>query len=919
MPPKAKSKKPKKVDPSDKDVKLKETPTIKTESSEFDRKSDSDDDTINRTELYCTDPYDYVILLKCEEVTAIVQACDLLYEHIIKNPEFGEEIIGLGAVEDVLNSPNYSHPYYNGARYRFLSKLYEMYPEARSKLNKRHDFLRMAMKNAAETQDVPLKAYSLLYCSKLTENHQAMVYEFNELYGVELFFCDYLPCSDIDVKCNALGLMKNLLDYEKTTLALIQAHSFSFVELVDQCGCPYPEIQNRALDVIIKLMSYKEKKENVQGMFIRAGGIEILFQLLNVFQWKDVHAKVHQALRILLDNPDHFQIFEDLNGIERLSNYVNFIMDDDLIAEDLSTLLTIAHKFEGRMILLRNNTIDTFVDVLNDGSQESKMHACEGIRLLANETLGVIYLGQRDPSKTLTSLMLDDDNSPELRCSCACTLDVLAKSSPVAKLQLSKKSNFVGLVKLLEKPLKLTLDCTCLVLETISTLISIPARLTKILVLELTENTLALIEDDDWTTNKVQLLAFEVLTWTLQRQSGRDWFIGLSGVPRVMKKLYRTSDPEVLNSAGLLLRMAVEQDSTLAEIFFKAGLVRWLIEHKHLWKKSPRLETATYTIFRYDLSLKLEYWGRLDVTDITADGFFCRRLDRVENYVNSSDIWREDISPRRPVYTVVMDADVRPKKEDSISLFSFDKKDDISSSRNYQDSVASDSKLSFYATRLISKAYGQKSKHTEIDTRLKKMYTKLKRQLEDISEATRTRRNKFSRKWIQDRVSAIASVVDDALSGRCDKNECTYHTFELHIQELKLKLNSSVIPLGMLEVGLKLERALLFKVLADRLGVPCALVRGQYAVAWIEVEVPPIAGDPYPDLPTEKVITNHLVDLVTRPGRLVALNCQEASIYCGDPMPGVIDRLPRYISQKKPAWMVEKEEAEEIARHIEIY
>lgn len=51
-----------------------------------------------------------------------------------------------------------------------------------------------------------------------------------------------------------------------------------------------------------------------------------------------------------------------------------------------------------------------------------------------------------------------------------------------------------GLVKLLEKPLKLTIDCTCLVLETLSTLISAPARLKKILILELTQNTLALIE-----------------------------------------------------------------------------------------------------------------------------------------------------------------------------------------------------------------------------------------------------------------------------------------------------------------------------------------------------------------------------------------------------------------------------------------
>lgn len=76
--------------------------------------------------------------------------------------------------------------------------------------------------------------------------------------------------------------MKNLLEYEKTTLALINASSFSFVELVDQCGCPYPAIQNRALDVIIQLVNCKKKEHKVHGMFIHAGGLDILFQILNV-------------------------------------------------------------------------------------------------------------------------------------------------------------------------------------------------------------------------------------------------------------------------------------------------------------------------------------------------------------------------------------------------------------------------------------------------------------------------------------------------------------------------------------------------------------------------------------------------------------------------------------------------------------
>jgi sterile alpha motif and leucine zipper-containing kinase AZK len=44
--------------------------------------------------------------------------------------------------------------------------------------------------------------------------------------------------------------------------------------------------------------------------------------------------------------------------------------------------------------------------------------------------------------------------------------------------------------------------------------------------------------------------------------------------------------------------------------------------------------------------------------------------------------------------------------------------------------------------------------------------------------------------------------------------------------ELSLQLNSVVLPLGSLRVGLSRHRSLLFKVLADRVNLPCKLVKG---------------------------------------------------------------------------------------------
>ncbi|KAK6911446.1 hypothetical protein RJ641_023539, partial [Dillenia turbinata] len=46
--------------------------------------------------------------------------------------------------------------------------------------------------------------------------------------------------------------------------------------------------------------------------------------------------------------------------------------------------------------------------------------------------------------------------------------------------------------------------------------------------------------------------------------------------------------------------------------------------------------------------------------------------------------------------------------------------------------------------------------------------------------------------------------------------------------ELKRSLHTNVLPIGSLNVGLSRHRALLFKVLADNVGIPCRLVKGSH-------------------------------------------------------------------------------------------
>lgn len=86
---------------------------------------------------------------------------------------------------------------------------------------------------------------------------------------------------------------------------------------------------------------------------------------------------------------------------------------------------------------------------------------------------------------------------------------------------------------------------------------------------------------------------------------------------------------------------------------------------------------------------------------------------------------------------------------------------------------------------------------------------------------------------------SIAKIVVSHLGGTVDEPEYIGNLgYQFHITELKLKLESNVIPIGELNVGSFYHRALLFKTICDRVGLnPCTLVRGDYNRAWNEIDV----------------------------------------------------------------------------------
>eukprot|EP00253_Pinus_taeda_P032130 PITA_32130 len=74
----------------------------------------------------------------------------------------------------------------------------------------------------------------------------------------------------------------------------------------------------------------------------------------------------------------------------------------------------------------------------------------------------------------------------------------------------------------------------------------------------------------------------------------------------------------------------------------------------------------------------------------------------------------------------------------------------------------------------------------------------------------------------------IADLVAENMGGPVTDADDMLTRWTINSYKLRTTLNNIVLPLGHLQIGLSRHRALLFKILADCVGLPCRVVKGSH-------------------------------------------------------------------------------------------
>ncbi|XP_044476993.1 probable serine/threonine-protein kinase SIS8 isoform X2 [Mangifera indica] len=138
----------------------------------------------------------------------------------------------------------------------------------------------------------------------------------------------------------------------------------------------------------------------------------------------------------------------------------------------------------------------------------------------------------------------------------------------------------------------------------------------------------------------------------------------------------------------------------------------------------------------------------------------------------------------------------------------------------------------------------------------------------------------------RDLVQKLAVLVAEHMGGPVEDPENMSRGFQSFSYSLKATLGSMVLPLGSLKIGLARHRALLFKVIADSVGIPCRLVKGLQYTGSDDVAMNFVRIDDGRE---------YIVDLMADPGTLIPSDAvgshidYDDSFYSASPLSRDID------------------------------
>ncbi|XP_071056975.1 armadillo repeat-containing protein 3 [Onthophagus taurus] len=348
----------------------------------------------------------------------------------------------------------------------------------------------------------------------------------------------------------------------------------------------------------------------------------------------------------------------------------------------------------------------------------------------------------------------------------------------------------------------------------------------------------------------------------------RDYFLAKGGLKLIFNLLSSTSYT-VIYGLLLVIKFFVKFKKS-AYYFVDKGLIGRLIElNENLKSKTVLCEEILDTLYDMCLTIKFFYTDHLSVSDKIRDQFYLMPDDLLRN---EKHVEINELTTDQPIYYVQFGSILKFKSA-KLKLLRNDKEKKPQTKTENEKETSTTRCLSivpsFLAFKFVQELNKEPIEHISNQNKHRKKCEDVK--LGDYIREIYQELNfgKLQKVKKQEKISYIAKYVVESLNDFNRNEPNKRHSLKMHLIHLKDVLKSNFIPIGYLRMGLSRERALLFKVICDQVGVPVTLNRHKNGVLWNGFTV--IKSNPRTC--SEAVISvDFLVDLMANVGEIIPVN-----------------------------------------------
>lgn len=832
-----------------------------------------------------------VLMLKSPEEDILAKACEAIYKFALKGEENKATLLELGAVEPLTKLLTHEDKTVRRNAMMIFGILASNSDV--KKLLRELEVMNSVIAQLSPEEEVVIHEFASLCLANMSVEYTGKVQIF-EHGGLEPLI-RLLSSSDPDVKKNSIECIYNLVqDFQcRTTLQELNA----IPPILELLRSEYPIIQLLALKTLGVITCDKEART----MLKENQGLDHLTKILETKELNDLHVEALSVIANCLEDMDTMVLMQQTGSLKKVLSFAENSTIPDIQKNAAKAIAKAAYDPENRKVFHEQEVEKCLVTLLGSDSDGTKIAASQAISALC-ENLSCKEFFNTQGIPQIVQLLRSDNE--EVREAAALALANLTTSSPANANAAAEADAIDPLINILSSKRDGAIANAATVLTNMAT--QEPLRA----IIQNHEIMHALLGPLHSTNTLVQSTAALTVAATACDVEARTQLRNCGGLVPLVGLLHSKND-EVRRHASWAV-MVCAGDEPMAVELCRLGALNILEEiNRSLSRKNKFSEAAYNKLLNNNLSLKYSQTGYLSSSNIISDGFYdYGRINPGTKLLSLKELCLQELNDQRAILLVNNKSDTSPPPS----------MEDKSSDVGYGRSISSSSSLRRGSKEKANAIFGspteEKSEPASVrNTILSRAFTKEKgvrkgkgkkeeekvKEEEEILALPKFTEGSPEKEWnpppdpefcvyvlevtksilpivnLKEQIEVLAKYVADKMGGKIPKEKLADFSWELHISELKFQLKSNVVPIGYIKKGIFYHRALLFKALADKIGVGCSLVRGEYSRGWNEVKlVNEARKGMIGNLPPPE---EYIVDLMFHPGNLLKLRSKEADLY----------------------------------------